>query len=112
LRSESAVVVFVGPVVAAALATLSLAALQQAAPTNIPRLASISIDVPVLLFTFGMALVTGVIVGVAPAWRGASANQSDALKEGGRSGGEGSRGRRVRHVLAAIEVAVALVLLV
>ncbi len=112
LLTESLVLTFAGATFALGLAALGIAALERAAPTNIPRLTSIAIDIPVLLFTLGMALATGVIVGIAPAWRSAGANQSDALKEGGRSGGEGSRGRRVRHVLAAVEVAVALVLLV
>jgi putative ABC transport system permease protein len=112
LLTESLVLALAGAAIGLLLATWGVAALQQAAPTNIPRLTSIAIDVPVLLVTLGMALATGVIFGVAPAWQSASAIQSDALKEGGRSGGEGSRGRRVRHVLAVIEVAVALVLLV
>jgi predicted permease len=112
IRAASLVLAVAGAAIGLLLATWGIAALQQAAPTNIPRLTSIAIDVPALLFTAGIALATGLIFGVAPAWQGASANQSEALKEGGRSGGEGSRGRRVRHTLAVIEVAVALVLLV
>lgn len=112
LLTESVVLALAGAAAGLLLAAWGVAALQQVAPANIPRLASIAIDVPVLLFTLGVALATGLIFGVAPAWQSASANQPEALKEGGRSGGEGSRGRRVRHVLAVIEVAVALVLLV
>lgn len=112
LLTESLVLALAGAAVGLLLAAWGVSALQQAAPTNIPRLASIAIDVPVLLFTLGLAVVTGVIFGVAPAWHSASVSQSEALKEGGRSGGEGSRGRRIRHVLAVVELAVALVLLV
>ena len=112
LLTESLVLASAGAAAGLLLATWGLAALQQAAPTNIPRLASVGIDVPVLLFTLGMALATGVIFGVAPAWQSARANRSEALKEGGRSGGEGSRGRRVRHTVTVVEVALALVLLV
>jgi putative ABC transport system permease protein len=112
LLTESLVLALAGGAIGLLLAAWGVSALQQAAPANIPRLASIAIDVPVLLFTLGLAVVTGVIFGVAPAWHSASVSQSEALKEGGRSGGEGSRGRRVRHVLAVVELAVALVLLV
>jgi putative ABC transport system permease protein len=112
LLTESLVLALAGAATGLLLATWGVAALQQAAPTNIPRLASITIDRPVLLFTLSIALGTGLIFGMAPAWQSASANQSEALKEGGRSSGEGSRGRRVRHTLVVIEVAVALVLLV
>jgi len=112
LLTESLVLSLCGAAAGLLLATWGVAALQQAAPTNIPRLASIAIDVPVLIFTLLTALATGVVFGVAPAWQSASASQSDALKEGGRSGGEAARGRRIRHGLAVIEVALALVLLV
>jgi putative ABC transport system permease protein len=112
LLTESLVLALVGAAAGLLLATWGVAALQEAAPTNIPRLTSIKIDLPVLLFTLIVALATGVIFGIAPAWQSASANQSDALKEGGRTGGEGARGRRVRNLLAVVEVAIALVLLV
>jgi putative ABC transport system permease protein len=112
LLTESLVLALVGGAAGLLLATWGAAALQEAAPTNIPRLTSIKIDLPVLLFTLIVAFATGVIFGIAPAWQSASANQSDALKEGGRSGGEGARGRRVRNLLAVGEVAIALVLLV
>ena len=112
LLMESVVLAVAGGGAALLLATWGIAALREAAPANMPRLDSIGIDLPVLLFTLGVALVTGVIVGIVPAWRGASASQSEALKADARSGGEGPRGRRVRHLLAVTEVAVALVLLV
>jgi putative ABC transport system permease protein len=112
LLTESLVLALAGAAAGLLLAAWTLAALQQAAPTNIPRLTSIAIDLPVLMFTLIIALATGVIFGIAPAWQSASASQSDALKEGGRSGGEGARGRRVRNALAVVEVAAAIVLLV
>jgi len=112
LLTESLVLALAGAAAGLLLAAWTLAALRQAAPTNIPRLTSIAIDLPVLMFTLIVALATGVIFGIAPAWQSASASQSEALKEGGRSGGEGARGRRVRNALAVVEVAAAIVLLV
>ncbi len=112
LLTESLLLALAGAGAGLLLATWGVAVLQQMAPTNIPRLASIAVDVPVLIFTLIVALFTGLMFGVAPAWHSASASQSDALKEGGRAGSEGSRGRRVRNALAVVEVAVALVLLI
>jgi putative ABC transport system permease protein len=112
LLTESFVIALAGAGTALLLAMWGIAALRQVAPADTPRLASVALDLPVLLFTLGAAVVTGALVGVAPAWRGVSANQAEALKADGRSGGEGRWARRVRHVLAVGEVALALVLLV
>jgi putative ABC transport system permease protein len=110
--TESVVLALAGGVAGLFLAAWGVAALQSSAPTNIPRLSDIVIDARVFAFTFAVALVTGLIFGLVPAWHSASATQADALKEGGRAGSEGARGRRVRHVLAVVEVAIALVLLI
>jgi putative ABC transport system permease protein len=112
LLTESLVLAFAGAAAGLLLAAWGIAALQRAAPTNIPRLTSVTIDVPVLVFTLIVAIATGVIFGIAPAWRSVPTSEGEALKESGRSGGEGSRGRHARHTLAVVEVAIALVLLV
>ena len=112
LLTESVVLAIAGGAAGLLLASWGVAALQQAAPTNIPRLSGIAIDGRVLAFTLTIALITGLIFGLAPAWQSASATRSDALKEGGRAGTEGARGRRVRNTLAILEVAIALVLLI
>jgi putative ABC transport system permease protein len=110
--TESVVLALAGGIAGLLLASWSVAALQRAAPTNIPRLSNIVIDGRVFAFTFAVAIVTGLIFGIVPAWHGASASQANALKEGGRAGSEGARGRRIRHVLAIVEVAIAMVLLI
>ncbi len=77
---------------------------------QMPRVTDIRVDLPVLAFTFGLAVLTGVLAGLLPAWRLSHANPNDALKQGGRS--DADAGNPVlRHTLVAAEVALALVLM-
>ena len=74
-----------------------------------PRLDQVSLDLPVVAFTMVVALATGILFGVVPAFVSTS-DASEALREGGRHGG----GRRLHRVLSALvvaEVALSLVLL-
>ncbi|HLK33227.1 MAG TPA: FtsX-like permease family protein, partial [Terriglobales bacterium] len=87
-------------------------ALRGLAPSNTIRNIAIPVDGYVLLFTAGVVLVAAVLFGIAPAWQMSRAGDFEALKEGGRSN-IGGRGRqRLRSVLVAGEVGLALVLLV
>src|SRR5262249_37804233 len=65
----------------------------------------------VLSFACVVALASGLLFGVIPAFAAAGRSLTDALKEGGRTG-TGSRGGRARHARVVIEMALALVLLV
>src|SRR5947209_4129285 len=78
----------------------------------IPRSTQIGLDVYVLGFTFLVALVTGVLFGLAPALQASRSDLTEALKEGGRSSGDGARHNRLRSALIVAEVAIALMLLV
>ncbi|HSO76107.1 MAG TPA: ABC transporter permease [Blastocatellia bacterium] len=82
------------------------------APDGTPRLDEIAIDKSVLAFTFGVAVLTGLIFGLAPAVLSSRTNFNNALKEGGRDTSATSRGNRVRSALVVSEVALALMLLV
>jgi putative ABC transport system permease protein len=66
----------------------------------------------VLVFTFLVSLVTGVLFGLAPALRTMKLNLSESLKEGGRTGSEGGKRNRTRSVLVVLESAIAVVLLI
>jgi putative ABC transport system permease protein len=75
----------------------------------IPRLDQLSLDLPVIAFTFIVALVTGIVFGLVPALV-STTDVGDALRDGGRHGG-GRRLHRVLRTLVVVEVALALVLL-
>jgi putative ABC transport system permease protein len=76
---------------------------------GIPYEADPHLNVPVLLFTLGATLLSGVLFGSAPAWHAARQNVNEMLKEGGRSS-EGAGRHRLRRVLVIGEFALALVL--
>ena len=81
------------------------------APDWFPRTGEIAIDGNVLLFTLAVSLLTGILFGLAPAWRATQLNLVTMLKEGGRQ--STSRGsQRSNRILAVCEVALAFVLLV
>lgn len=65
-----------------------------------------------LLFTLAAALASGILSGLAPAWQASKPNLTDALREGGRGTSAGRGRQRVRNILVAVEVALAVVLLV
>ena len=78
---------------------------------QLPRVADVAVDAPVLAFTLGLSLVTGALAGLLPGWRLTRANPNEALKQGGRS--EADAGNpAVRNALVAAEVALALMLMV
>jgi len=84
-------------------------------PGNIPRLDELSIDYRVLCFTFVIAIVTGVVFGLAPALRASRVDLTANLKAGGKglaSGGLSVRHDKLRGALVIAELAISLPLLV
>jgi len=81
-------------------------------PDDLPRLDQIGIDWPVLLFTAGISLTTGLLFGLAPALQSAHPPLNQMLKEGDRTGTSGPARHRIRDLLVIGEVALSLVLLV
>ncbi len=78
---------------------------------NLPRTGDIGIDGRVLLFAIGLGVITPLLFGLLPALQASRADLRTTLAEGARSGAAPVRSR-VRALLVAAEVAVALVLLV
>ena len=63
-------------------------------PFSLPSEANVEVDLRVLLFTLAIAMVTGLIFGIAPALQAASPNLAGSMKEGGR-GTTTSRSRKL-----------------
>lgn len=84
---------------------LSTPALQGAAPSL-----ATGIDTRLLLVAATLALATGVVAGLIPAWRASAAAPQDALTQSARSGSSTRRGTRAMRVLVAAQVALSLVL--
>jgi putative ABC transport system permease protein len=80
-------------------------------PPNLPRLAEVSPGLTVVLFSFGLALVTGLAVGVLPAMSVARTSGHDSLRDGTRATLSAAR-RRTRAALIVAEVGLAMALTV
>lgn len=78
-------------------------------PTTFPRASEVRLDTRVLIFTVAVSLFTGILAGLAPALKTSRWRFSDTLKEGGR--GASARGR-AQGVMVAVEMALAVVLLI
>ena len=80
-----------------------------AIPGYLPFQETVSLDARVLCFTLGMALVTTLLFGMAPATAAVRINMTETLQEGGRNG-DGARRGALRSSLVVLEVALALIL--
>jgi len=109
LLTESLLLAGLGGLAGALLALWGANMLKASTALNIPRLDETRLDLRVLGFTLIVALLTGLIFGLAPAWQASKLNLNEPLKEGGRGGGGARRG--LRGALVVGEVAMALVLL-
>jgi putative ABC transport system permease protein len=114
LLTESLVVALIGGALGVAFAFwgLRLIEIGTSAGSVLPSWIQLRIDAPVLLFTLGLTVATGLLFGLAPAVQAARSNLSAVLKEGGRGGGGSVARNRLRNGLVVAEVALSLVLLV
>jgi len=77
----------------------------------IPHEAVISLNVPVLLFSLGAAILTALLFGLAPALQTAKRDVAEPLKDSGKGVSGGFRRGKLRNALVLVEVALSLVLL-
>ncbi|MGB2671582.1 MAG: ABC transporter permease [Candidatus Acidiferrum sp.] len=110
LLTESMVLAGLGGALGLLLAFWGTKAVLGTLPGALPRANEVSLDSRVLLFTLALSLFAGIIFGLAPALKTARVNLEEILKESGR-GSSGAR-QRLQGVFVAVEVAMALVLLV
>ena len=111
LLTESVLLSTVGGAVGLLLSLWLTKLLIAVSPPNSPRFDEIRPDTRVFLFTLALAVLTGLVFGLAPALQASRINLNERLKEGGRMGG-GSSHNRVRSMMMVSEVALSFVLLV
>jgi predicted permease len=112
LLFESVVLGILGSALGLALAYGALRVLVAMAPTGLPRINEIGIDVPVLLFTLAIALFSSFLFGAIPVFKYAGAHLNTGLREGGRTLSQSRQQHRARNALVVVQVALALVLLI
>ena len=110
LLTESVLLAGVGGGLGLWLAVWGTKAALHVVPGTLPRANEVSVDARVLLFTLGISIVAGILFGLAPAWKASRVNLQDVLKESGR--GSSSARQRLQGMFVAVEVGIALVLLV
>jgi predicted permease len=116
LLTESVLLAVGGGVLGLLFAFACLEGIRFLGSASVPRLAEIALDGRVLLFTLGVSLVSGVLFGMAPAFRLSRLDVHGSLKDVGRgSSGTGAvwgRGQRLRRLLVVAELALSVMLLV
>lgn len=112
LLTESVLLAMIGGCAGLLLAFWASSVLVKLAPADIARAREISMDWRVLTFTFSVAVATGVLFGLVPAWSTAKIDLNSALRTSGR-GSTGTQARSsARDILVAWEVASCTVLLI
>lgn len=112
LLTESIVVVLAGSGLGLLLARWTIGLVRATAPLGLPRVSEIAVDARMLGFSALIALLATLVIGVAPAVRPPTPDLSDALKAGSSSSAGSAVWPRLRSTLVALEVALALVLVI
>jgi predicted permease len=107
---ESTLLALIGGALGLLLAAWGTRAALAALPTVIPRASEIVLDIRVVLFTFVISTLTGLLTGLIPALKTSGGRLSETLKETGRGANPGRI--RAQGIFVAVEMALALVLLV
>jgi putative ABC transport system permease protein len=108
---ESVVLSVSGGLLGLGLAGLALRVGRSMLPESLPRINEITLNWNVVGFALLLAVITGLLCGLAPAFAAIRTNVNSTLKEGGRSGTAGGGHARLRSTLVVAEIAIALVLL-
>ena len=109
--TESLTLSLAGGVLGLVFAAIALRVGIDALPESLPRIGDVHLDWRIAGLALLLAILTGILCGIAPAFAAIRTQVNDALKEGGRTGTTGSSHGRLRSTLVVIEIAIALVLL-
>lgn len=116
LLTESVLLSMAGAALGLVFAQWSLHLIRTGMPAEIEKFIigwkEIHLDGRALAFTFAAALISGILAGLAPAWRSSRPGLTGALREGGRGSSFGIGRVRLRSTLVAAEIALAVILLV
>ena len=110
--TEGVVLSLAGAALGFWLARAGVRLVMAAYPAALPRTSDVAVDVPVLLFTLGVAVATGIVFGFAPLLHTRVKGLAASLKDGGARGATLSARHRVRHGLVVAEVAFAVMLVI
>jgi putative ABC transport system permease protein len=111
LLCESLVLSLFGGLLGLLLTPLLLQLIVSLSATALPRVVSTQIDLGALVFTFLVAVGTGILFGLAPALEAGRGVYHETLKEGGRSSSEGRTSQRLRRLFVVAEAGLAVLLL-
>lgn len=112
LLVESLLLALLGGAMGVALAWPGLAVLLRLIPVELPFWMKIEVNLPVLMFSLAVAVVTGIVFGLLPALQMSKTNLNLALKDGAKGASSGTGSRGLRNALVVVEVAFSLLLLV
>ncbi|HUJ33469.1 MAG TPA: ABC transporter permease [Candidatus Acidoferrum sp.] len=112
LLTESVLLAVIGGALGLAVAHWGLGAIVALSPGVVPRMDEISVDAAVLLYTLGIAMVTGILFGLTPAFRLRARRIGDSLKQSGKGSPETSGSSLLHNLLVISEFSLALILLI
>jgi putative ABC transport system permease protein len=109
---ESLALSMTGGALGIVLSAIAIRASISQLPENLPRISEIGLNWSVVMFALVLAVVTGILCSLAPAFAAIRTDLNESLKEGGRGGSAGGGHARLRSSLVVVEIAIALVLVV
>src|SRR5690348_3235489 len=112
MLTESMLLSLIGGAAGIATAVGTLGFILRFVPSNVPRLNEVRIDWVVLAFALLISILTGLVFGLAPAFRSARVTLSSAIREGARGSGDSTKTGRLRDGLIVSELAFAVILMV
>jgi len=109
---ESLMLSVLGGICGVVIANGALRLILAAAPADVPRLDEVGLNTHVLFFALIISILTGVFIGVLPAWRFAKVNLQEALTSASRSTTSGRHSGRIRSMLVSVEAGLTTVCLI
>jgi predicted permease len=110
LVTESVLLSLAGGILGLVLAKWGVSSVLAAVPGSLPRIDNIGVNIPVLLFAFGISVAVGILFGLAPAARTSNSDLQTSLRTGGR--GSTVTHHRAQRILVVVQMALTVVILV